>query len=306
MTTIKGKVSIIIPAKNEIFLNQTIKGILDNARGDIEIIVNLDGYWPTEFTVTSGEIKGTTYHQEMINDPRVNYIHRGQGRGMRSGINATASIATGEYLLKSDAHCMYDEGFDLKLKADMQPNWIVIPRRKRLDAENWAILDVGKPDVDYEFLSSPSHDGAKGQVWNERIKERLNKPEYDIDEDLSFQGSCWFMTKDYFWNQLEGMQIEGYGEFVREAQELGLKCWLSGGQVMVNKKTWYAHLHKGKITGRMYFIDKFGMMDGEKYCDDYWFNNRYPKAIHDLAWLIEKFSPVPGWTPELIESIRSK
>lgn len=306
MTTTKGKVSVLIPSKNEIYLNQTIQGLLDNAAGDIEIIVNLDGYWPTEFILTSGEQKGVTFHQEMITDPRVLYIHRGEGRGMRTGINSAASLATGEYLLKSDAHCMYDKGFDEKLKADMQDNWIVIPRRKRLDADNWSIQDVGKPDVDYEFLSSPSHEGAKGQIWNERIKERLDIPEYEIDEDLSFQGSCWFMKKDYYWNELDGMQVEGYGEFVREAQELGLKCWLSGGKVMINKRTWYAHLHKGPKYGRMYFIDKHGMVDGERYCDDYWFNNRYPKAIYDLAWLIERFSPVPGWSPELIEQVRKK
>jgi glycosyltransferase involved in cell wall biosynthesis len=297
--TIKGRVSILIPARNEVFLMKTIKDILAKAEGDIEVIAVLDGYWPTNYTV-----KEVQYKDKMIQDSRVKYLHHGYSQGMRAGINHAASIATGEYLLKSDAHVMYDQGFDTKLKADMEENWVVIPRRKRLDAENWQVQDVGKPDVDYEFLCSPSDKGAKGSIWTDRILERFNKPEYDIDENMSFQGSCWFTTAHHFHNNLEGMQEEGYGSFVREAQEIGLKTWLGGGKVMTNKKTWYAHLHKGPKHGRMYFLDKMKMIEGEQYCDDYWFNNRYPKAVHDLAWLIERFSPVPTWTPELIEQVR--
>jgi len=39
--------SIIIPARNEPFLSNTIKELFSKAKGKIEIIVNLDGYWPT-------------------------------------------------------------------------------------------------------------------------------------------------------------------------------------------------------------------------------------------------------------------
>ena len=38
---------------------------------------------------------------------------------------------------------------------------------------------------------------------------------------------------------------EKYGPFTQEAQEISNATWLSGGRVMVNKKTWYAHYHKG-------------------------------------------------------------
>lgn len=45
---------------------------------------------------------------------------------------------------------------------------------------------------------------------------------------------------------------------------------------------------------------------GNAYCDDFWFNNKWKDAKRDLAWLIEHFSPVPTWTPELIEQVRKK
>jgi glycosyltransferase involved in cell wall biosynthesis len=278
------KVSIIIPSRNEIFLTNTIKDLLKNAHEDIEIIPILDGYWPKP--------------EEIVNDPRVKYLHRGEARGMRDGINSAAAISTGQYLMKLDAHCMVDEGFDVKLKADMEKDWVVVPRRKRLDATNWCIKDVGKPDVDYEFLSyphwKPEEPGIHGTIWTERIKERSD-PKYDLDEDMAFQGSCWFMHKDFFNNVLEGMQEEGYGTFIGEPQEIGMKAWLSGGKLMRNKKTWYAHLHKGKEFGRGYFFNKKEAIDGNAYSVDYWMNNRWPKAIHTMEWLVERFWPVPTW-----------
>jgi len=307
MTT--GLISVIIPARNEIFLQKTIKDILAKARGEIEVIPVLDGYWcPPE---------------EIVEDKRVSYLHFGESHGMREAINAAARKAQGEFLLKCDAHVMFDEGFDVKLKDGVRTyanmiglsesedmihsdNWIVIPRRKRLDAEKWEIQDVGKPDVDYEFLSSPADNGVKGNIWTQRILERFGKPEFDIDENMTFQGSCWFMTRHHYIDRLGGMSEEGYGTFVREAQEIGLKTQLGGGKVLINKKTWYAHLHKGPQYGRMYFLNKKEIEAGNAYCDDFWFNNRWKQAQFDLAWLIERFMPVPTWTPELIEQVRRK
>ncbi len=131
--------SILIPSRNETFLVNTICDLLQKAEGEIEIIVVLDGYWT-----------------QPVADERVRYIHRGEALGMRAALNAAVCLAKGEFLMKIDAHCMVDQGFDVKLAADCEENWVVIPRRKRLDADNWCVQDVGKPDVDYEYLSCPN------------------------------------------------------------------------------------------------------------------------------------------------------
>jgi glycosyltransferase involved in cell wall biosynthesis len=305
MHIVSGRVSVLIPSRNEIFLSKTIQDILQKAKGDIEIIAVLDGYWPTEI---KREFWTTP---PIIEDPRVRYLQRSESQGMRSGINSAAAIATGEFLIKSDAHCMYAEGFDEQLKKDIpyyknddnDDNWIVIPRRQRLDAEKWEIQELGKPPIDYEYLSSPADKGVKGNKWDERTRARMD---ILIDENMSFQGSCWFMTRNHYLNRLGSMSEEGYGSFVREAQEIGLKTWLSGGRIYTNKNTWYAHLHKGPTYGRMYFIDKRAMQRGNEYCDDFWFNNRWDKAKYDLAWLIKRFEPVPTWTPELIQQVEKR
>ena len=150
--------SIIMPSRNERFMSKTIEGLLQKAKGEIEVIVILDGYWA----------------KPIIGHPKVIYIHKGKAEGMRPAINDGVAIAKGKYIMKTDAHCMFDEGFDIKLIADSQPNWVTIPRRKRLDADHWQIQDVGKPDVDYNYLSFPNDPndfggaGLNGRIWTQR------------------------------------------------------------------------------------------------------------------------------------------
>lgn len=279
------KVTIVIPSRNEIFLHKTIKDLLKNAGGDIEIIPILDGYWPDK--------------EEIIVDDRVTYLHKGGAEGMRPGINSAVAVSTGKYIMKIDGHCMVDKDFDLKLKADCEENWVVIPRRKRLDAENWCIQDVGKPDVDYNYLSFPDDPndfggpGLNGRIWTERILERTD-PKYDIDDEMSFQGSCWFMHKTHFYN-MELMDWKNYGTFWNEAQEIGLKTWLSGGAVKRNKKTWYAHLHKGTKYGRGYFIAKRTIEEGAMFGNKWLDNKAWDKQTLPFSWIIEHFWPVPTW-----------
>jgi glycosyltransferase involved in cell wall biosynthesis len=286
-----SKVSIIIPSRNELFLFPTVEDIFRKAHGDIEVIVLLDGYWPSPLL---NEHKNLTL------------IHRGIDRGMRDGINSAASIAKGDYLMKCDAHCMFAEGFDEELKRNCARNWVVVPRRYSLDAERWDIRKEKAP-VDYHYLSypwaKPEEIGMHGEVWKERAETRKD---IMIDDEMSSQGSCWFMTKKHFQRFLGGLSEVGYGRFVQEFQEIGLKAWLGGGEVKINKNTWYAHLHKGKQYGRGYFINKKEMINGAVYSAEYWMQNKWGKRVHDIEWLIDKFWPVPTWMENWREVLQNK
>jgi glycosyltransferase involved in cell wall biosynthesis len=267
--------SVIIPSRNEVYLVKTMEDILSKAEGNIEIIAILDGY----------------KLENPIEDSRIVYLHIGQAKGMRNAINSGVAIAKSKYLMKCDAHCLFDRGFDLKLSADYQPDWVVVPRRKRLDEASWSTSDQ-KPDIDYEYLSYPNitgnwSDGLHGRPWNARAQERAKIP---IDDNMSAQGSCWFMSKDYY-HKLELEDEENYGTFSHEFQEIGLKCWLSGGKVMSNKKTWYAHLHKG----RGYSLGSTVINKGTMYTNRWLTNSAWDKQTLPFSWLIEHFWPVPGW-----------
>ncbi len=278
-----AKVSVIVPSRNELFLPQTVADILVKATGDVEVIVVLDGYWPNPFPPQ---------------DPRVSYIHPGRPKGMRWGINAAAAVAKGEFLLKCDAHCLFGEGFDEILQADCEEADVVIPRRYSLNAEEWALNP--KECIDYEYIFypfTPGHEhepGLHARPWYERGRARRD---ILIDEDMSFQGSCWFMRAEHFHKRLEGLSEVGYETFMGEPQEIGFKTQLGPwrGRVMRNKKTYYAHLHKGKTYGRMYHMSQSERVLGNAYSFDFWWNNRWEKRVHNLSWLIEKFWPVPTW-----------
>lgn len=59
-------VSVIIPSYKDQYLPKTIDSLLENARGEIEVIVVLDGYWT-----------------KLKDDSRVRIVHLGKNRGMR-------------------------------------------------------------------------------------------------------------------------------------------------------------------------------------------------------------------------------
>lgn len=280
--------SVLIPNRNSPFLTPTIKDLLAKSEREIEVIINVDEKWP----------------QEIVDDKRVIYIHRGAPIGMRQGINSCAAIARGKYIMKIDDHCLVGQGFDRILIENHQDNWVQIPRRYSLDAENWCINET-RPHRDYMSLCFPlkgkEHDwGMHGVEWWSRQKERDGKPEYDIDDTPSMQGSCYFMTKDWFDNHLHGLSEVGYGQFSQEAQEVGNKTWLLGGAVKINKKTYYAHLHKGKTYGKMYNISGFNdeTVRSSNWSAKHWMNDEEPGMFKKFEWLInEKFPGMPGWEP---------
>ena len=276
-----NKVSVIIPSINEPYLTQTIRDVLLKAAGEVEVIAIIDGKYP----------------EEEVDDKRVKYRHFQDGfetgHGKRQCMNAGALIATGKYFFFLDAHCMVCEGFDEILKADCDDNWIVTPRRYKLDPEKWAILEDGKGAVDYMYLCYPPRNPNKttidGFPWRERAIQRLN---IEVDDDMINQGSACFMTSQHFF-RMGFMDVKHFGGNFQESQETCLKTWLSGGRVVRNKKTWYAHWRK---RHRGWDLDMVAVQPYLDYSTDLWMNNRdWPGKIYDLEWLINKFWPVPTW-----------
>jgi hypothetical protein len=119
---------------------------------------------------------------------------------------------------------------------------------------------------------------------------------------MTCQGSGWFLHRDRFW-ELGGLD-ERHGHWGAMGCEIGCKTWLSGGRLVVNKKTWYAHWQRGhahtkgvklKVRKRSYHLPRETVRMAHEYAKDLWFNNKWPLQKRNFEWLIEKFSPVPGW-----------
>ncbi len=217
--------SIIIPSYKDPLLQKTIDSLLENAEGEIEIVVVLDGYWPTEFDWS---------------DPRIKIVHLGKNRGMREAINTGVAVSKGEFIMRTDEHCMFGKGYDVILTKDIEDDWIVTPRRFYLDTVKWEVMDI--PFVDYEKLCiDQERMKFAGVPWTARTKERSVIP---IDETMAMQGSCWVMKRNH-WNKVIGkLQSEGYNTHYQDSIEMVFKTWKMGGKLMVNKNTWFAHRHR--------------------------------------------------------------
>jgi glycosyltransferase involved in cell wall biosynthesis len=217
--------SIIIPSYKDPCLAKTINSLLTNAKGEIEIIVVLDGYFPTF---------------DLPEDSRVIYIYQ-ENTGMRGAINTGIAFANGEYLMRTDEHCMFAEGFDEALVKTIEDNWIVTPRRYKLNPVEWKVMEDGP--IDYEKLvirETPSRKFS-GVEWKGRAKERRD---IMVDETMWMQGSCWFMTRSWWDKVISELQSEGYGTHYQDTTEMIFKTWRAGGKLMVNKNTWFAHKHR--------------------------------------------------------------
>lgn len=214
--------SIIIPSYRDLLLNKTVESLLQNAEGEIEIICVMDGYW-----------------QVPIDDPRVKIIHLGKNRGMRGAINAGVAISKGEFIMRTDEHCIFGKGYDVILTKDCQLNWIMTARRYFLNPVKWEIMDI--PPVDYEKLVIQEGIKFAGQRWNSRGRERKD---IMIDETTAMQGSMWCMSRKWWDEVIKELQTEGYGPHYGDSHEMVFKTWQAGGKLMINKNTWYAHKHR--------------------------------------------------------------
>lgn len=280
------KTSIIIPARNEDYecqpgvsvLARTVQDIYEKATGNFEVLVGFDG----------------PPFQELPDYPNLKVVKLPQVAGIKTVINALAAMATGKYLYKTDAHCSFGPGFDEILQEDMEEDWIVTPRFYVLNPANWEWQD--ERFYDYFFLSCPFTDpkGLRfkaGGHWPERTAERL---ETLIDETPQIHGSGWFVSRDYFFNTLGGFPNIDPSGHAQEPIWLALKNWLAGGKVMVNKKTWYAHMHQdGNKRG-------FSMSRGQvalsyKLAAEYWLGDKWHEKKHNFAWFVKKFMPMPTW-----------
>lgn len=283
-------VSVIIPSRNCDYLAKTVEDLFTKARGDIEVIALLDGFWPSPIPA---------------DHPRLTIVHKGSVGGMRDSINRGVAIAHGKYIMKTDDHCMFSEGFDLALQKDIGDDCLSVPSRYSLDIKKWERKD--RPPVQYNFLTWPyvSDDqfglGFHGKKWMgaTRGPQGYYEPEIrlkdrPIDEVITFQGSCWFMSKQKFLD-IDGLDTKYSYLMFQEAQELGFKVWLSGGKVIVNKRVWYAHWHKTDPSQNNYHLSAQAKKDTERLSTWFWMNNKWPKQTRDIKWLIDKFFPLPGW-----------
>lgn len=297
---------MIIPSRNCKHVSKTVDDIFENATGEIEVIALLDGYWP---------------NPPIKDHPKLTIVHKPVVTGMRNSVNLGANLAKGKYIMKCDDHCMFGKGFDEILQKDMQDDWLVNPSRYSMDAEKW---ERGRGPTEYLFITYPYTkdnmygNGLHGRKWigengfgvdmgkaqfywrENHSKDKL------IDDMMTFQGSCWFMSREHYFRI--GCLDEKHCDLMEnEPQELGFKVWLSGGRCVVNKNTWYAHMHKNERElddhGRGWKLSWNAMRETGRFQTHIWMNNRWSGIAKDrnIEWFVDHFWPIPSWPSNWIE-----
>lgn len=107
---------------------QTVEDILRNKRGKTEILIGLDGYWPDP---------GIPDHEDVV------VVHYPESIGQRGMQNRLAQVSRAKYVAKTDAHCAFDEGFDVKLMASMEDDMTIVPKMYNLHVFNWRCKSCG-------------------------------------------------------------------------------------------------------------------------------------------------------------------
>lgn len=307
--------SVLIPARNEEFLDRTIQDVLQHSKANTEVIVILDGYLPNP---------ALTY------DPRITIIYNPVAVGQRAAAKQAAKIAKGKYIMKMDAHVAVDDGFDIKMLEafkKLDDNVTLVPAMRNLHVFDWVCPDGHRRYQSQsgvcEVCSKPT---TKDVVWipkrspvtftfrvdktmhfqyfgelakrPENIKGALcNDGTYDtsLRETFSIQGSCFMMTKQSYLDlDIDSDDFHSWGQ---QGCEVAMKRWLSGGRVISNLNTWYAHMFrtKGGDFGFPYPNPQDKVNQNRELSRQLFMKDQWPKAVHKFQWLLDKFNP-PDWT----------
>ena len=307
--------SVIIPSRNEMFLKNTVDDILRNKKGKTEVIVVLDGNWSDP---------------PLTQHPDVTVIHYPESIGQRAAANQAAKLSRAKYLMKVDAHCAFDEGFDVKMMDEMRDDWTMVPVMKNFHIFDWVCGKCGwrryqgptpekcekcnsknvkrdivwrpKPSpnsISYCFDSEPHF-----QYFGEYSKRPEALEQGHLRQSMSLQGSCFVITRDKYF-ELDICDDEMFGTWGSQGIEVACKTWLSGGEVRCNLNTWYAHMFRtqGGDFSFPYSLSGSQVRKAKMKAKEVFFNNRWPQQKYPLSWLVKKFWPVRGWTQKDLDEL---
>jgi len=313
------EISIILPARNEEWLARTIQDILENKEAKTEIIVGLDGQW---------SIPPIPQH------PDVSVIFVPEAIGQRAITKTCAKLARGKYIIKADSHCSFDKGFDRKMLEAFKisgDNVVMVPIMKNLHVYDYKCYKCGAKIYQDKVPKCPvCPDGGKMRkkmVWQPRRgthstayrfdstphfqyhQEYTTRPEYKkaleetgLTETQSLQGSFFMCTKERY--QTLNVDDEAMGSWGHQGLMVACKFWLSGGRVLVNHKTWYAHCFrtKGDVFGFPYPQSGREVQKTKERIWNQIVSQKMEHQIYPVSWLIRRFSP-PDWTEEKIKKL---
>lgn len=285
--------SIIIPSRNEEFLQRTIDEALGKSELDTEVLVGLDGWY--------------TYLKP---NKRMSVYCTNEPVGQRAMMNRLVEMSEAKYVMKLDAHCSLSQGYDKNLIKDGGEDVTIMPCLMNLRPYEWVcknkhrIYQNKKPNA---CVQCKETEFEKDIIWQIQPKPVCNTfyldrnlvfqyhPEQSpdvINETMALQGSGFLMSRKKYWEL--GVCDEEYGSWGQQGAEVALKTWLSGGRVLCTKNAYMGHWFR-QSDEFPYERDMKQVDRANERCKEIFLNDAWPKATRKLAWLVNKFKPLPSW-----------
>ena len=239
--------------------------------------------------------------------------------------------------MKLDGHCSWDEGCDIKMLEAFKEtgdNTTMVPIMRNLWAFDWNCQDCNwkkyqgptpekceqcgsikirrklmwiaknnPQSTSYCFDSEPHFQYFED--WKHRPQYIKDKKEKQLTETMSLQGSCFMCTRKRYW-QLK-ICDEELGNWGNQGIEVAVKSWLSGGSVLCNHKTWYAHMFRTQGGDFSFPYPQSGnaVHKTKQKVKELLWSNRWPYQKYSLSIVIEHFWPIPGWDDRALSELKN-
>lgn len=274
------KITVVITALDEPYVNKTIDGIIESDNGSLKEIIVIDDV-----------------SKEPIAHPEAKVIRNEEQKGLVWGRNHGTELADSEIIISIDPHCKITSKrwmsvIQKKLSEDY--SCIAVPKTYSLDVERWEEMKGRIPGyktrwdwkLDFNWVSTP------GPYMP------------------AFAGHCFAFTKSW-WEYCGGFDT-GMKVWGGENIEFALRTWLLGGTVEVIDCI-VAHWFKKKFQ---YELKAITLLENKARIAETWFDgyvNRFyahnraqrgtinfgdirsnlrikkKKQINSFEWFIERF-----------------
>lgn len=327
------KLSVLIPARNEFYhevdlLAHTIDNIIENSSEKTEVIAVLDGAWPLTPLKPHPRVTVVHHNKSIGQRAATNEAARISKAKYVMKLDAHCALGKGfDEILIADMQphwtCVPLQfnllAFEWKCKKcgklrDQSPipGTTKNPRCAECQSQYFKQVVVWKPrDGKEGRRNTPTHSWRFDSQLNftywgeytsdERYCKKHNIPfrpeaQQEIHDTMSLLGACWMIERERYLDL--NICDERFGSWGNQGTEVACKTWLSGGELKVNRKTWFAHMFR--VGGLPFPYPGGGQKErAVARSKELWLQNAWPRQVYPLSWLIDKFSPLPDWdTPD--------
>lgn len=329
------RLSFLIPSSKEEFLAKTVQDIIENTSEESEVLIGLDGAWANPPIKDHPRVK--IFHSSVPLGQRAitNQLARLSKAEYVCKVDAHCSFDK-DFDTKMFAF-MEEVGDNVVAVPIMRNLWAfdwkcqdcgwttyqkrtpdrcgfivgkdgkIAPEGKGCEGKNivkdmkWIGKD--KPQsTSYCFDATPHFQYFRDYTRRPEYKQMVAEKWYN--ESMSLQGSFFMATREKFWEWK--LSDEDVGNWGNQGIELACSAWLSGGRVLCNHKTWYAHMFRtqGGDFSFPWSAKESNIQETKKNVWDKFLNMKHPTQIYPVSWLVEKFWPIPGWTDEDLKKLK--